>query len=57
MKFTDTSIGSLTVPLGSQVIGEILRGDMDMYQKIWKMFLNLVTIDGLVNLIVKLYLL
>ena len=27
MKFTDTSIGSLTA-LGSQVIGEILRGDM-----------------------------
>ena len=28
MKFTDTSIGSLTV--GSQVIGEILRGDMNL---------------------------
>ena len=35
MKFTDTSIGSLTVP-GSQVIGEILRGDMDSVSKIWK---------------------
>ena len=34
MKFTDTSIGSLTDNLGSQVIGEILRGDMDREHKI-----------------------
>ena len=52
MKFTDTSIGSLTA-LGSQVIGEILRGDMaaaqDKLSQNAKEVAQVVTIDGLVS--------
>ena len=52
MKFTDTSIGSLTA-LGSQVIGEILRGDMkaaqDRMSKNAEEVAEVVAIDGLVS--------